>query len=271
MPFGAVIALFTPHESDQKFAGEAGEQIHMFTISLIGQKGGTGKTTVALGLAVAAARAGHATAIVDLDPQASAARWKDRRADENPAVVSAQAPRLKQAMETAKFGGVDFVFIDTAGRKDNSALNAARCSDLVLIPTRTSILELETLPEVNDLLRLAGSPSAFVVLNCVHPSAGPRGITDTHGSIKELFELTVCPVHICHRSAYAEAPTSGQSPQELDAEGKAADELKRLFDFTSEVVNTRKDDRILNSLTRREAELDRLFNSARELVNKGRS
>jgi chromosome partitioning protein len=130
----------------------------MFTISLIGQKGGTGKTTVALGLAVAAARAWYATAIVDLDPQASAAKWKDRRTDENPAVVSAQAPRLKQTMETARSGGVDFVFVDTAGRKDDSALSAARCSDLVLIPTRTSILEIETLPEVNELLRLAGSP-----------------------------------------------------------------------------------------------------------------
>jgi chromosome partitioning protein len=80
---------------------------------------------------------------VDLDPQASAARWKDRRADENPAVVSAQAPRLKQAMETAKFGGVDFVFIDTAGRKDDSALNAARCSDLVLIPVDNIGCEVE--------------------------------------------------------------------------------------------------------------------------------
>ena len=241
----------------------------MFTISLIGQKGGTGKTTVALGLAVAAARAGYATAIVDLDPQASAAKWKVRRIDENPAVVSAQVPRLKQTLEAARSGGVDFAFIDTAGRKDDSALNAARCSDLVLIPSRSSIVEIETLPEVNDLLRLAGSPPAFVVLNCVHPSTGHRGITDTQGTIKELFELTVCPVHICQRSAYAEAPTSGQSPQELDAEGKAADELKRLFDFTCEHVNTAKDVQILNSLTRREAELNRLFDSTRELMNRG--
>src|SRR5271170_8073404 len=120
----------------------------MFTISLIGQKGGVGKTTIALGLAVAAVRAGHAAAIVDLDPQASAAKWKDRRADDNPAVVSAQASRLKQVIDSARTGGVDFLFIDTAGRKDNSALDAARMSDLVLIPTRPKILEVETLPGV---------------------------------------------------------------------------------------------------------------------------
>jgi chromosome partitioning protein len=239
----------------------------MFTISLIGQKGGTGKTTLALGLAVAAARAGHVTAVVDLDPQASAAKWKGRREDENPAVVPAQAGRLKQIMDTARTGGVDFMFIDTAGRKDDSALNAARASDLVLIPSRPNILEIETLPEVSDMLELAGSPPTFVLLNCVHPSAGPRGINETQAWIKELIGLTVCPVHICQRSAYSEAPTSGQSPQELDPDGKAADELHRLLLFICEHVNNGRDDQVLKSLTRRAAELDRLFDSTRELMN----
>jgi chromosome partitioning protein len=247
------------------------EPVNMFAISLIGQKGGVGKTTIALGLAVAAARAGHATAIVDLDPQASAAKWSDRREQENPAVVRAQAGRLRQTMDTARSEGVNFVFIDTAGRKDDSALNAARISDLVLIPTRPNILELETLPEVADLMRLAGSPPAFVLLNCVHPSAGPRGISDTQQTIKELFGLAVCPVHVCQRSAHAEAPTSGQSPQELDEDGKAADELDRLFDFACELVNTGKDAQIRNILARREESLDRLFDFTRELVNTGRT
>jgi len=211
----------------------------MFTISIIGQKGGTGKTTTVLGLAVAAARAGHAVAVIDLDPQATAANWKDRRDDENPPVVSAQASRLRQTLEAAKGGGVEFAFIDTAGRSDDSALNAARVADLVLIPSRPNIVEVETLPQVSDLLRLAGNPPAFVLLNGIHPTAGRASVAEVHGAIHDLFGLTVCPVHLCQRAAYAEAMTTGKVPQEVDPDGKAGDELKRLFEFVCEFVNTR--------------------------------
>jgi len=211
----------------------------MFTISLVGQKGGTGKTTTVLGLAVAAARAGHDVAVIDLDPQATAANWKDRRKDGNPPVVSAQASRLRQTLDAARTGGVQYAFIDTAGRSDDSALNAARLADLVLIPSRPNIVEVETLPQVNDLLRLAGNPPAFVLLNGIHPTAGRASVAEVHDAIRELFGLTVCPVHLCQRNAYAEAMTTGKVPQELDPDGKAGDELNRLFEFVCEFVNTR--------------------------------
>jgi chromosome partitioning protein len=215
------------------------EHLNMFTVSLLGQKGGSGKTTIAIGLAVAATQAGYPTAIVDLDPQASASKWKDRRQDESPAVVSAQASRLRPTLDAARSAGVKIAIIDTAGRKDDSALAAARLSDLVLIPTRPNIVELETLPDVADLLGLSGNPLSFVVLNCVHPSAGVRSLTEVQSAIRELFNFTVCPAYVSLRTVYAEAPTSGQAPQELDGDGKAATELRRLFDFTCEVVNNR--------------------------------
>jgi chromosome partitioning protein len=215
---------------------------HMFTISLVGQKGGTGKTTTVLGLAVAAARAGHDVAVIDLDPQATAANWKDRRKDENPPVVSAQASRLRQTLDAARVGGVEYAFIDTAGRSDDSALNAARAADLVLVPSRPNIVEVETLPQVSDLLRLAGNPPSFVVLNGIHPTAGRASVAEVHDAIRELFRLTVCPVHLCQRNAYAEAMTTGMVPQELDPDGKAGDELNRLFEFVCEFVNTRGKD-----------------------------
>src|SRR5215831_17840819 len=113
----------------------------MFTVALIGQKGGSGKTTAALGLAVAAARAGRTAALIDLDPQASAAKWKDRRAADNPVVVSAQASRLPQTLELAAEGGADIAVIDTPGKSDSVAVAAARAADLVLIPVRPQVFD----------------------------------------------------------------------------------------------------------------------------------
>lgn len=65
----------------------------MKTIALVSQKGGVGKTTLATGLAVAAHQAGLSAAIFDLDPQASAAFWKDTREAAEPAVVPIPAAR----------------------------------------------------------------------------------------------------------------------------------------------------------------------------------
>jgi len=220
----------------------------LFTISLVGQKGGTGKTTVALGLAVAAFRAGKVVAVIDLDPQASATNWKDRRSDESPAVVSAQSSRLKQTLTAAKEMGAEIAIIDTAGRNDDSALNAARHADLVLIPTRTNIVELEALPAAADILRLAGSPKAFVVLNAVHPTAN-RQVAEARELVQRTFALACAPVHLCHRSAYADAMTSGRTPQELDGDGKAASELDALFQFSFELVNNRTGEHVQDGIT----------------------
>jgi len=81
----------------------------MFTISLLGQKGGTGKTTISVGLSVAAALAGHPVAIID--PQATATKLKGRRSEDGPAVVAAQASRLPPTLATAEASGVEFAII----------------------------------------------------------------------------------------------------------------------------------------------------------------
>ena len=66
----------------------------MKTLAILSRKGGTGKTTLATHLSVAAERAGHTAALIDLDPQSSAAKWRDNRTDETPAVISAHSQRL---------------------------------------------------------------------------------------------------------------------------------------------------------------------------------
>ena len=215
-------------------------EVNVLKISIIGQKGGTGKTTLSLGLAVAAAQAGKAVAVIDLDPQANAANWKDRRDAENPVVVSALVSRLRPTLETVQEYGVDLVIIDTPGRSDSAAIEAARAADLVLIPVRAQVFDLETLAGVRDLLRVAGDPLAYVVVNGVHPQA-TKGAESAKALIGDTFGFRVAPVHLCNRSSYAEAPTTGKAPQEVDPDGRAADELQRLYLFTCEVLNMLKE------------------------------
>ena len=110
----------------------------MKTVAIISQKGGAGKTTLAVHLGTAAARAGHISAIIDLDPQATAASWGDRRQAAEPEVISGQAVRLPALMKTARDNGADFLVLDTAPNADQTASLAARSADLVLIPCRAA-------------------------------------------------------------------------------------------------------------------------------------
>ena len=111
----------------------------MLTIALVSQKGGAGKTTIAVGLAVAHELAGGGAAVVDLDPQGSASVWSDLRAVERPVVVSAHAPRIGRVLDAARARGVGLVVIDTAPHASDAALAAARAAELVLIPAAPAL------------------------------------------------------------------------------------------------------------------------------------
>ena len=80
----------------------------MKTVAIISQKGGAGKTTLSVHLATAAALSGHSAAIIDLDPQGTAASWGDRRRADAPEVVSGQAARLGVLIEAAQATGPTF-------------------------------------------------------------------------------------------------------------------------------------------------------------------
>ena len=85
----------------------------MLTVALVSQKGGAGKTTIAINLAIASELAGRPAVIIDLDPQASSATWGDSREAEAPVVVSAQAARLAEVLATAREHGAALTLIDT--------------------------------------------------------------------------------------------------------------------------------------------------------------
>ncbi len=204
----------------------------MKTIAMISQKGGAGKSTLTINLAVAAVLDGKTTAIVDIDPQASTAEWGDQRTAESPTIISAQSSRLAQVMNTAKEQGVDVLFIDTAPHSESAALDAARAADTVIIPTRAAILDLMAINKTVDLIRIAKA-DAFVALNAVPP----RGtLSDEGKEVIAAHNLEVAPV-VSYRHAFFHSLTAGQGVLEYEAKGKAAEEIAHLYLYMCKHAN----------------------------------
>ena len=139
----------------------------MQTVTLVAQKGGTGKTSIALALAVCAADAGQIAVILDVDPQATACNWHHRRRHADAPVVSRVQPtRLRHTCATAAAQGVDLAVIDTPARTEAAALEAARVADLVIIPCRPQIYDVETIPATQQLLAPRRAPLRGGDLEC---------------------------------------------------------------------------------------------------------
>ena len=201
----------------------------MKTIAILSQKGGAGKTTLAINLAVAASKFKKQSAIIDLDPQASATNWHDSRDLETPVVVSAQPARLQNVIDAAKEAGADFVFIDTAPHSESASLAAARIADYILIPCRPAILDLRAIGNTIDLVKLAGTKAA-VVLTCVPP----RGTLAQEAAEAVLsYGIELCPPQIGQRAAFVHSITSGQSVHEYEPSGKAVEEVNNLYKWVT--------------------------------------
>jgi chromosome partitioning protein len=203
-------------------------RITMQTIAILSQKGGSGKTTLALHLAVAAEQAGKIAAVIDIDPQASAAGWKDSRTSETPVVVSIPAARLAQALEAARSAGADLALIDSAPHSSDVALAAAEAANFVLIPCRPGILDLRAIGTTARIVKLAGK-QGFVVLNAMPPNA-PNVLSDARAAVA-VHGLDVAPVAVQQRAAFAHALTVGKTANEYDPKGKATEEISQLYQW----------------------------------------
>jgi chromosome partitioning protein len=204
----------------------------MKTLAVVSRKGGAGKTTISTHLAVAAEGLGIATALFDLDPQASAALWADHRGESFPAVVPAQHPRLPSLLRQAEAQGAGLVILDTPPEADTIAAAAAEHADAILIPCRPSGLDLDAIGASVRIARSVGK-SPFVVINAA-PVQGAE-VEETRAALR-TGGVEVAPVVLHQRKAFSARMQEGRTAIETEPKGKAAEEIRALLLWLCEKV-----------------------------------
>ncbi len=198
-------------------------------IAILNQKGGVGKTTLAVHLATAIARKKRGVLLLDADPQGSALDWAAARRGEPlfPVVGLPKASIHKELPALAS--NFELVIIDGPPRVYDVARSAIMASDLVLVPVQPSPYDVWAAKEIIDLMNEASvyKPSlqkAFVINRKIVNTAIGRDVTQALAD----YPIPVLQTAICQRVAFAESAAQGLTVCELDPEMLAAQEMNQL-------------------------------------------
>jgi chromosome partitioning protein len=206
-------------------------------ISVQNQKGGVGKTTLAIHICHALALRSFTILLVDADPQGSARDWAAARADKPPfSLVALDRPTIHRDLP-AIAQNYAHVIIDGPPRVTDLARSAIAAADLVMIPVQPSPYDVWACDEVITLINEAmvfkpGLRSVFAINRKIVNTAIGRDVAEALAG----YDLPVLRSHICQRVAFAESAASGQTVLEIDGGKAAAKEINALVDELLEVL-----------------------------------
>jgi chromosome partitioning protein len=204
----------------------------MHTIALVSRKGGTGKSTLAIGLAVAAMEAGHRVRVLEADPLATVSNWHARRKDAQPVVERVRdGYEIVQRVRALAERGITLTIIDTAGGWSEAWGGAVAAADLCLIPARPSLPDIEAAAPALSAIRADGKPFAFVISQAPVRSHRPETAAASLGATAESLNTmgVLALPYITQRNDQQDALAAGLAVTEFAREGKSAEEIRSLW------------------------------------------
>lgn len=208
----------------------------MKAIAFVTQKGGSGKSTMCINLAIAAQEAGRSVCILEMDRQATISDWAEHRNSEGPEVAQIDATQLDDVVARLRGFDYDYVFIDTPGVDSPGTLSAIRAADLCIIPCRPTPADLRAFkPTLAAIYRLE-KRFAFVLNQTPPRSYRVRDAADG------LAVLGVLPdVNVVMRNDHQDAIGMGQGVTEFNPGGQAAKEIRQLWTWVEKRTQFNKD------------------------------
>lgn len=205
----------------------------MRVIAIVSRKGGSGKTTLAGHLAVAAEQHGAGpVAIMDTDPQASLTDWWNARENDVPLFVQTSFENLADDSRKLKEAGIKLLIIDTPPAISASIETCIAMADLVVIPSRPSPHDIRSVATTVELVEHLGKPLVFVL----NAAIGRAKITTEAISILSRHG-PIAPVLVGQRVDFAASMTDGRTVMELPGKSKSAAEISGLWSYLDARLN----------------------------------
>ena len=205
----------------------------MHVLTLLSQKGGSGKTTLAGHLAVQADRTGAGpVGLLDADPQESLAEWSNARSSPAPAFSQTSLWRLGSDVRAMRNRGMELVVVDTPPGITSTIRGAIDLSDLIVVPVKPSPHDLRAVAKTIKLVEGLGKPLIFVV-NCA--SAWANITAETAIALSQ--HGTVSPIVIHQRADFATSMIDGRTVVELPRKSRSVEEVADLWDYLSDRLN----------------------------------
>jgi chromosome partitioning protein len=198
----------------------------MKTLAFLNQKGGSGKSSLAASVAVAAMEAGERPFLIDLDPQMTLFSWGERRQAESPPVDKARVASLAGVLDALAKQGYTLAVLDTQGADLAASSEVMRRADMTLIPARPTLPDIEASKPTVAALTSLGRPFAFVLNQC--PATASSGRASDAARALHLLGVLASPA-IGSRIDHQDAVALGQGVTERDPAGKAAREIRELW------------------------------------------